>query len=310
MSLETLVLVTRPTRLDGLVQRFNTRAQAKFYLEHAGHDFAEVQREHDVYAAALEMALRHCEALGLKLQRLDRALLPTYLFAHTDVVVALGPDGLVANAAKYVGAQPLVGVNPDPAVNDGVLLPWRVETLSLAVRGVLEDRATVREVTLAEARLSDGQRLLAFNDLFIGMGTHVSARYRLNAGSGLETQSSSGLLVSTGAGSTGWLSSVATMVQGAQALFGEVRAKPLRLEWESPRLAWVVREPYVSKHSSARQVAGWLEPGAALKVESLMPAGGVVFSDGMEADAMRFTSGLTATIRAADQRARLVVPRA
>ena len=57
----------------------------------------------------------------------------------------------------------------------------------------------------------DGQRLLAFNDLFIGARTHVSARYRVEYAGKQEQQSSSGLLVSTGAGSTGWLSSVMNM---------------------------------------------------------------------------------------------------
>ena len=52
------------------------------------------------------------------------------------------------------------------------------------------------------ARLNDGQRLLAFNDFLIGHRTHVSARYRLTWHGRTETQSSSGILVSTGAGST------------------------------------------------------------------------------------------------------------
>ena len=34
-----LVIVTRKTRLQELVERFNTRSQAKFYIEHAGGDF-------------------------------------------------------------------------------------------------------------------------------------------------------------------------------------------------------------------------------------------------------------------------------
>ena len=38
--IEKIVLVTRKTRLEGLIERFNTRAQAKFYIEHSGGDFA------------------------------------------------------------------------------------------------------------------------------------------------------------------------------------------------------------------------------------------------------------------------------
>ena len=72
-------------------------------------------------------------------------------------------------------------------------------------------------------------------------------------------------------------------------------------------LIYVVREPFVSRHSQAGMVLGMLEPGQELVLESLMPSGGAVFSDGMEADFLQFNSGAIATVRAAEQRARLVV---
>ena len=82
---------------------------------------------------------------------------------------------------------------------------------------------------------------------------------------------------------------------------------PISLTWEDEKLVWVVREPYVSKHSTAAQTAGVLAAGAALQLESLMPSGGVVFSDGMEADSLKFNSGVTARIQAAQQKAQLVI---
>ena len=302
---EKVVLVVRKTRLAELVERFNTHAQAKFYLTHAGLDFDDYKREDDEYRRSLDV-VRAAIPEGVKVQELDRALIPTYLFAKTDIVVALGQDGLVANTAKYVGAQPLVGVNPDPARFDGVLLRFAPTALGGALDRVLAGHAAFREVTLAEARLSDGQRLLAFNDLFLGAASHVSARYRLDAGSGFESQSSSGVIVSTGAGSTGWLSSIFTMADGVAGLTGGKGGAPIRLAWEDEKLVWVVREPYVSRHSTARQTAGVLTAGHVLRLESLMPSGGVVFSDGMEADSLQFNSGVTVEVRPAEQRARLV----
>src|SRR5438552_12982244 len=84
--------------------------------------------------------------------------------------------------------------------------------------------------------------------------------------------------------------------------------QPVRLKWEDPRLAFVVREPFVSKHSGASIVAGMIEPRQELILESLMPADGVIFSDGIEADFLQFNSGTVARIRAAREKARLVVP--
>ncbi|HET9003595.1 MAG TPA: hypothetical protein VFN39_06295, partial [Gemmatimonadaceae bacterium] len=129
---EKVVLVVRKTRLAELVERFNTHAQAKFYLTHAGLDFNDYQREDDEYRRSLDV-VRSAMPDGLKVQELDRALIPTYLFAKTDIVVALGQDGVVANTAKYVGAQPLIGVNPDPERFDGVLLPFSPATFSVAL---------------------------------------------------------------------------------------------------------------------------------------------------------------------------------
>lgn len=299
---EKLVLVTRRTRLDGLIERFNTKGQAKFYLQQAGLDFADYEREHDTYSRSLEKTRAQVEKSGLKVQVLDRAVVPTYLFAPTDLVVALGQDGLVANTAKYVGAQPLIGVNPDPERFDGVLLPFRVDEVRQAVDATVSQRAVIDEVTLAEAKLSDGQRLLAFNDLYIGAQTHVSSQYRLNIGkSGWVRHSSSGVIVSTGAGSTGWLSSVFAM---ARALGGTVT--PVNLERSDRKLYFVVREPFASKQSTVAESFGVVNAERVLQLESLMPSGGVIFSDGMEDDALLFTSGLVATIGPADQRARLV----
>lgn len=308
---EKLVLVTRKTRLSVLIERFNTRAQAKFYLERAGLDFDDYDAEDQVYRRSIDALITQFDGLGLKLQVLERALLSTYLFSAQDLVVAAGQDGLVANTAKYIGTQPLVGVNPDPSRFDGQLLPFSVDDARAAVERTVEGKARVREVTLAEARLSDGQRLLAFNDFFVGAQSHVSAVYRLRVKGaetkdGWERQSSSGVLVSTGAGSTGWLSSVCNMTANVSRLLGGAAVTPVKMSWEDPRLFFVVREPFVSRHSAATCTAGWLSGGQTLELESLMPSGGVLFSDGIEADYLQFTSGRVAQIGPASLKARLV----
>jgi len=301
-----LIIVGRKTRLQELVERFNTRSQAKFYIEHAGGDFADYEREADAYRSALEVLCRSLD-FEMPLQLVDRVLVPTFQFQNQDLVVTLGQDGLVANTAKYVGGQPIVAVNPEPGRFDGILLPFLPNQARAAVRKVIDTNARIREVTLAEVYLQDGQRLLAFNDLFIGARSHVSALYRISRGQKSEVQSSSGVLVSTGAGSTGWLSSVFNMASGVSTFCGRTALEPIHMNWEDPRLIYVVREPFVSRHSQAGMVLGMLEGTEELGLESLMPSGGVVFSDGMEADFLQFNSGAIARVRAAAQRARLVV---
>ena len=319
---EKIIVVTRRTRLQELIAKFNTRGQAKFYIEHSGGDFADYQREDDNYRRSIEIVQNQI-GNTLKAQFVDRDFLPNFIFSEKDIVVALGQDGLVANAAKYVGSQPIIGVNPDPERFDGILVPMSATQLQQAIKSVITNTASVKSVSLAEAVLNDGQKLLAFNDLFIGARTHISARYRLELNGCSELQSSSGLIVATGAGSTGWLSSIFNMVSSINAFtrsgekHTDTSAKKITqktkdsgagAKWASAQLCFVVREPFISRQSTAKMVIGMLTAEQELVIESRMPSGGTIFSDGVESDFLSFDSGMTARIRAAKQCVKLIQP--
>jgi len=302
---ETIVLVTRKTRLEELTERFNTISQAKFYIEHAGGDFSAYTAEDEAYRRSFDLVRRSIEA-GLKIQVMDRSLVPTYLFAGQELIVTLGQDGLVANTAKYVKGQPILAVNPNAARFDGVLMPYAPGDVAKALEPALTGRARSRAITLAEATLNDGQRLLAFNDLFIGAASHISARYRIRLGAQSEAHSSSGIIVSTGAGSTGWLSSIFNETSAIAQFLGGAALPPVRMSWEEQRLLFIVREPFVSRQSQAGLVAGEIAGGTKLTLESQMPSAGVIFSDGVEADRLEFNSGAIATIGIAPEKANLL----
>ena len=308
MDFEKIILVTRKTRLEGLVERFNTVGQAKFYLEHSGGNFALYQQEHDTYYLAVERLRDDLQGLA-KYQEIERGFLPNFLFSEKDIVVTVGIDGLVVNTAKYLDGQPLIAVNPDPAHIDGILLPFNVQQAALAVQGALKKQAKTRQISMAEALLNDGQSLVAFNDLFIGVKSHVSARYLIRQGEQQEHHSSSGIIVSTGAGSTGWLSSVFNMANGVLKRFDQNadHLPPFRLEWGDERLVYVVREPFVSKTSAANIVCGYVTRDEPLVLNSEMPDGGVIFSDGVESDFLAFNAGAIATIGLSKKRTQLVI---
>jgi NAD kinase len=306
---EKLVVVTLKTRVEELIERFNTREQAKFYIEHMGLNFADYEREHENYATAVRLLRRMLTGMLPKIQFIERGFLPNFIFTPQDLVVTIGRDGLVVNTAKYLDGQPIVAVNPDPSRIDGVLLPFTPPKARAAVDRVLGGEAPMHKITMAQVNLNDGQSLLAFNDFYLGQRTHLSSRYSVTYRQKTERHSSSGVLVVTGAGSTGWFSSTQNMAASLNALLLKEKAPRLprlKLAWDDPRLVFVVREPFLSKASDVKLTAGLLEPGEELRFESQMPDHGVIFSDGVEADALAFNSGCVATVRAADRRTKLV----
>lgn len=179
---------------------------------------------------------------------------------------------------------------------------------------------------MAEASTNDGQRLLAFNDLFIGPSSHSSAKYQITHGGYTENHSSSGLIVSTGAGSTGWLSSLFNMVNGINGLnqtpimdfaseYAEATeeaiisesANSFALPWDTRKLVFVVREPFLSRTSQINLTAGYISENDELVLESLMSENGIIFSDGIQNDFLRFNSGTILTVGVAKEKAELVI---
>lgn len=309
--IETIVVVTKRTQLEELVLRLNSKAQARFYIEQNGVAFAEYEQADAQYHRSVDAVLRQLPR-ALKRQVIDRDLLPTYQFGARDLVVTIGPDGLVVNTAKYLMEQPILAINPDPRRIDGVLVPFGVSDVEAQVAQVLRGAAPVARVAMAQVVLNDGQRLYAVNDVFIGARSHVSARYALALGERGEQQVSSGVIVATGAGCTGWIRSVVTGAWEVARAFAGVDGPPpgreqLALGWESDRLWFAVREPFVSRVSRATQVFGQIAPGEELVITSQMPDYGVIFSDGIEADFLVFNSGQIARVGLADRRAHVVV---
>ena len=308
---EKVVIVTKKTGLEELIERFNTRDQARFYLEHMGVSFEDYEAAHAAYQKSLA-AVKAALPPGTRTQWIERAFVPNFTFGDEDFVITLGPDGLVVNTAKYLNGQPLLAINPDPARMDGVLIPFRAGEAAAHLRPALRGEFRRKRVAMARVTLNDGQTLHAVNDFFLGQRTHQSARYRLALGRQAEDQSSSGIIISTGAGSTGWLRSVLTGASGIVEAFvpGEethaVRDR-YAFDWEADYLCYSVREPFISRASAANLVFGRIEAGQSLQVTSHMPQNGVIFSDGIEDDYLEFNSGSIAAIGLAEKRVNLIV---
>jgi NAD kinase len=253
-------------------------------------DLERARAEHTAQMRAVAR-IRRALPSDLRVAEIDRAMLAQFLFEPYDIVLAVGQDGLVANAGKYLDGQPLVGVNPDPENIDGSLLAFTVDTLMDSLADVLHGRRPTREATMAEASTSDQQTLRGLNEIFIGVSSHQSARYRIRHAGRDEVQSSSGLIVATGTGSTGWLRSL--------------RGQGAGFDPASDMLRFVVREAWPGRGFGATLIEGEVTRRAPLSIESRME--GTIFADGIESDAVRFDAGVTVSIAPSKTRVRLVV---
>lgn len=127
------VLVHRTTEYEELLARHGTHGQAAFFLSSRGRSIDEVARRHGQTRQALA-DVAAAVPLQWRQSRVERADLDRFLFGPEDVVVVVGQDGLVANAAKYLSGQPVVGIDTDPGRNPGVLVRHRPQDAAALLR--------------------------------------------------------------------------------------------------------------------------------------------------------------------------------
>jgi hypothetical protein len=284
------VLVERPTEYAELLARHGTREQARFFLHARDRTLEEVEGRHRALAAARASVLAAIPP-DWRRAAVSRPELDRFLFEPGDVVVALGQDGLIANVAKYLDGQPVIGLNLEP----GALVRHLPGAAADLLADVAAGRAAIEHRTMAVARLDDGQELLALNEVFVGHVSHQSARYALRVGERAERQSSSGLIVATGTGATGWAASI-----------HRERRSALRLPApEEDALSFFVREPWPSPATGTELAEGLLAGGAALELQCEMNEGGVVFGDGIEADHLTLDWGQRVEVRVAASKLQL-----
>ncbi|MGH3737688.1 MAG: hypothetical protein ACRDT6_19060 [Micromonosporaceae bacterium] len=304
--LPRVVVVHRRSEYDELLARHGTPGAAAYFLRQRGRSLDDVTVRHEALTEALA-AVAAAVPADWRRGSVRREDLPRFLFGPEDIVVTVGQDGLVANVAKYLDGQPVVGVDPESGRNPGVLARHAAGAVGELLRAVAAGSAETQQRTMVEAELDDGQTLYGLNEIYVGHAGHQSARYVVSvAGTAARTvgrtgatrrerQSSSGIVIGTGTGATGWCASIA----------GERATPPALPAPGAATLCWFVREAWPSPVTGTSLTGGVLAEGESLEVacesERL-----VAFADGLEADHLALTWGQRLTVRVSSRRLNLV----
>jgi NAD kinase len=288
------VFVVRETDYERLIAHHATREQVRFFLKTRGQELSVIEARHDRFHERLR-EVRSAVPADWRSVLIKRDDFDRFLFAGEDIVIAFGQDGLVANVAKYLDGQPVLGVNPNPEIYDGILVPHAPGQVAALLKPVAASHVQLERRTMVEAKLDDGQTLSALNEIFIGHRTHQSARYEIAVTGRDETQSSSGLIVSSGTGATGWARSIMESIQAHFSLHPEEEA-----------LAYFIREPFPSVSTGTSVRAGKITKAEPLRVTSRMNDGGVIFADGIEQDHLDFGWGRIVEVHVSARRLNLV----
>jgi len=290
-----IVLVSRPTELRSLLATYGTYSQVRFLLESRGQSIVEIERRHQKIEEALDIILK---SIPVKWRRthIKRDDLYSFVFEDDDLVVVVGQDGLVANVAKYLDKQLVFGVNADPERFEGQLVKIPPQKLIDELNRGIKMTCNIEQRTMVEVTLDDGQYLTALNELFIGHRSHQSARYKIRFDLQEERHSSSGVIVSSGTGSTGWASSIK-------------RERGRNFHLPSPSdstLAFFIREAWQSRWSQANLTEGCIHDHQFIEIVSEMDGGGVIFGDGIEEDRLEFPWGAKAMVMKSQKKLQLV----
>lgn len=150
-----------------------------------------------------------------------------------DFVISIGGDGTALSASHFIEDKPLLAVNSSPSTSVGALTTLIIDKLDEKLKEISEERFRTENLERIEVSINDKIiEHLALNDVFIASeeAYHIS-KYKIKFKDEEEIQRSSGLIFSTGTGSTAWFNSAGGIPFSPQSKFVKM----------------IIREPYCGK---------------------------------------------------------------
>ena len=200
---------------------------------------------------------------------LDREHVTKQVADGAQLVVAFGGDNHFQYVAQFMSATPILGINADPTLSDGVLLTVEEANYD-GIRDLLNNHQLEYWTRLACRLNGSVVPITALAEIHCGEDrSREMSRHILELGARHEEQKGSGFLISSGAGSTGWYDSAVRYIHPEGNSF--------------PRTAdyarFLLREPHRGKYGRHSMKEGVLARGKTLTLHSLNDSNGIATLD-------------------------------
>lgn len=307
-----IVLSSSRTALEHYQERYDDVVRDSELTE---QDYRDIVSAHDRHHRTLNQLGETLRIRGLTIRHANPRLnQPT--FEDASLVISVGGDGTVLSTTRATPFNvPLLPLRSAPS-SDGVLCRYDYDEIDKLARDVTDQRYQVVEWTLLKLRYRN-QTEVALNDILIGAEKSMKvARFSVDCHGRTEEQRSSGLVISTGAGSTGWYKNIKK--QHLKTGFASIdnTLSPV-YDWAAQhfftfapgrREAWFTNRELLSE-TGVRCSQGTLTDGDVMHITSRMNVNGIISVDGDDEERLfDFPRGATATIELADQTLSVVHP--
>jgi len=258
-----VLVVSRKSELDLLPKSIRSSLFKKL-SSRKDPEAADILLAHREHRHTLEVLKEAAERLHLKARFVHR--INGVKADAFDLVVTVGGDGTLLHASHHIGPTPVLAVNSSPSTSLGYLTAARAENLEERLRAAVEGR--LRPKRLERMAIAIEERTVytrVLNDvLFCHACPASTTHYTIRLGDKEEPQVSSGVWVSTAAGST------------AAILAANGRVTPP----SSRRLQYVVREPHSQRRKDYRLLHGFVPLGEQLRIATSLHHEAKIYVDG------------------------------
>jgi NAD+ kinase len=203
------------------------RSAYKTFVLNAGDSFEGKKRSflnkemnrfkyaHDCHYEALEKVLKILKNYNINFKKFYRGR--NVNFKKFDLIITVGGDGTFLEAARNLTSQIIIGVNSVPSLSVGNFCTANAENFEKILKLTLSKKSKINLLHRLRLDFDDNRKPIdALNDILIcHRNPAMLCRYYMNIGTKTEEQRSSGIWISTPAGSTGAIKSAGGKIVNA-----------------------------------------------------------------------------------------------